>query len=88
MLPLLLQAKQEMQQGRRRQLALPFSEQEGADAVEAVVDTKVSTASIIVKSYARCTTSRAYSAEIFPHPLQRKTCAGGHHTADCRKAVQ
>ena len=46
MLLLLLQAKQEMQQGRKRQLALPHSEQEGADAVEAVVDTKVSTTSI------------------------------------------
>ena len=40
---LVLQVKQEMQQGTKRQLALPHTEQEGSDAVEAVLDTKVST---------------------------------------------
>ncbi len=38
---LLWQVKHEMGQGSKRQLSLPQTEQEGADAEEAVLDTKV-----------------------------------------------
>ena len=42
----LLQVKQEMRPGSKRQLALPQSEQEGSDAVEFAPDTRVSAPSI------------------------------------------
>ncbi len=45
----LLQVKQEMQQGSKRQLALPHTEQEGSDVVEAVLDTKVSVLIVSLK---------------------------------------
>lgn len=80
---LLLQVKQEMQQGGRRPLALPHSEQEGCDAAGAVFDTKVSSAEVAVAAGGSFSeplfSGPAASCVLVPSP---EHCVGDHDAAE------